>query len=271
MLAVWDRDLPHPEKSILTVMAYFADDAGGSVRCSMATTARRAGYSIRQAHAIVDRLRKRLILVSQGRYSVKGQRGYVPVYRIDLSHVPIIPDESARTSQTLDEESLQTSQTNDSESLRFPRESVRFEGGKSAVATADEQLNSNTEQKKTLPPKNTAADPRHVTLKDFILDEHAAVNGMDRECVPWNGREGAALNKWLAENPRVSVEDSQRCIRNYYHSDCVNIAQRPAKLIPQILEFWAGELDQYKKPRHFDKAKEARHSEATVGMHTEAI
>jgi hypothetical protein len=98
---------------------------------------------------------------------------------------------------------------------------------------------------------------------------------MQRDLVPWDGREGLALNKLLAAKPKMTIEHAKKCVKNYYNSD-LNIAVRPAGakgvLGPtgmRMLEFWH-ETNQYGTPRFCDKdwKKEQQAArDASIGAH----
>lgn len=75
---------------------------------------------------------------------------------------------------------------------------------------------------------------------------------MPIELVPWNGREGGALKKFLDEHPTLALKDAQICVLNYYRSD-VAIQRRPARWIPELLEYWREETNQYGTPRSRDQ------------------
>jgi hypothetical protein len=83
---VFNCDLPHGEKVVLFVMAWFADKEGGSVRASATTISRDTGYHERQVRKILQSLKKSGYIVQVGRHGI--ERGYIPVYRLVLNHAP---------------------------------------------------------------------------------------------------------------------------------------------------------------------------------------
>ena len=163
MLAVWDCDLPHPEKCVLAAMAYNGDDNGQNIWPSISTIARRAGYKPLQVHNIIARLKARGILRVDGR---KGrQRGFVSVYSIKLAGVPLLPNpESLQSLHTMTTEQAVTSALpaesvqSEPDSLQNSHDSVQSTTGKSAIASAEEQYLISKEQE------------RKVALKSSILD-----------------------------------------------------------------------------------------------------
>lgn len=120
-------------------------------------------------------------------------------------------------------------------------------------------------------PKKFDADPRHKAFKEIVIHVHSCANGMERELVPWDGREGTALAGLLKEKPAMTEEHAKRCVKNFYNSD-TDIAARPggkAGVIRRMLEFWH-EKNQFGTPRFMDKdwVKQQRmHSEASVGSY----
>jgi hypothetical protein len=87
MLAVWELDVPHPEKSVLTVLAYSADKEGGSIYPSPAVIAKRTGYGRRRVSQIIDGLLWRQILevVRHHPHYVAGRlAGYFREYRLTI-------------------------------------------------------------------------------------------------------------------------------------------------------------------------------------------
>jgi hypothetical protein len=91
MLAVWERNLPHPEKTVLSALAWNANAEGKHSWPSIQTLADRAGYDPRHVHRLLSKLKARGILKVEGR---RGQaHGFVTEYSIDLSGVPLLADE----------------------------------------------------------------------------------------------------------------------------------------------------------------------------------
>jgi helix-turn-helix protein len=158
MLAVWDCDLPHPEKCVLAAMAYNGDDNGQNIWPSISTIARRAGYKPRQVHNIIARLKSRGILRVDGR---KGrQRGFVSVYSIHLAGVPLLPNpESLQSLHTMTAEQAVTSALpgesvqSEPDSLQNPHDSMQSTTGKSAIASAEERYLNRKEKKRTVAPE----------------------------------------------------------------------------------------------------------------------
>jgi len=87
MLAVWDCDLPHPEKTVLAAMAYNADNEGDRVFPGVETIARRAGYSDRQVQRIIRKLERQGILI----LTLESNYRFPNNYMIDLSGVKRLP------------------------------------------------------------------------------------------------------------------------------------------------------------------------------------
>jgi len=158
LLAVWERDLPHAEKSVLAAIAWNADMEGNNAWPSVGTVARRCGYSPRQVHYIVKRLKARGILVVQDRL---GRRhGFVTAYSINLEGVPFLPDDESVQSLQTSSLSPQDLQTINGVTDPFQDESLQSEGqslqngpvslqneGVSLHTSAEEQyLNSSKEQ-----------------------------------------------------------------------------------------------------------------------------
>jgi hypothetical protein len=87
MLEVWDCDLPHPEKIVLGMMAYNADEEGDRVFPGVDTISRRAGYSSRQVQRIIRKLERQGILI----LTLESNHRFPNNYRIDLSEVKKLP------------------------------------------------------------------------------------------------------------------------------------------------------------------------------------
>ena len=96
VLAVFERDLPAPEKHVLTIMAWFGSDDGTNIFPSIETLCHHTGYRRRNVQKIIDRLKKRGILVLQMRMG--RRRGFVPVYKMELNKAPLLPPESVHSS-----------------------------------------------------------------------------------------------------------------------------------------------------------------------------
>jgi hypothetical protein len=111
MLAVWDLDLPRPEKAVLAAFAWNADAEGKHSRPSIGKVGERSGYSDRQVFNIVASLKQRGILKAERRLG--RPHGFVTEFSIDLSGVPQksakIADLSTQELQTLSLQKLQTS------------------------------------------------------------------------------------------------------------------------------------------------------------------
>jgi hypothetical protein len=151
MLAVWDLDLPRPEKAVLAAFAWNADEEGKNSRPSVGTVGERAGYSIRQTRNIIARLKARGALRVEGKHT--SSHGYVFAYAIDLSGVP-------RLSEALSVQKLPTS------SRQFEVSSRQSATSKSAIAIADEQY----EQVKQNSKNKQKDKPRRKTAReDFSL------------------------------------------------------------------------------------------------------
>lgn len=82
MDAIWELDLPAPEKLVLLAMASHADHSGGSVRPSVDLIAWKTGYSHRQVQRILRALEGCGLLVVEG--NATGGRGAPRRYRVAL-------------------------------------------------------------------------------------------------------------------------------------------------------------------------------------------
>lgn len=65
---------------------------------------------------------------------------------------------------------------------------------------------------------------------------------------PWNGREGSALSKLLAANPRLTLEGFKRLLKHRRDSEGVNLTARPFGWLEKVTDFASGPLDRYGKP-----------------------
>jgi len=66
MAAVWDADLPRPEKFVLLALADHADHEGGHISPSLGRVALKTGYSYQKVLAIVKGMRETGIIESVG-------------------------------------------------------------------------------------------------------------------------------------------------------------------------------------------------------------
>jgi len=183
MLAVWDLDLPRPEKAVLGAFGWNADEEGKNSRPSVGTVGERAGYSIRQTHNIIARLKARGVLRVEGKHT--SSHGYVVSYAIDLSGVPRLS--GARSLQKLQTSSAQKLQTS---SLQSGALSVQS-GALSLQSSADEQVNQN---RKTRAGKSTpevfALRPSEATSKTKTAPKNRKQNWVPPCWVPLAAWEG---------------------------------------------------------------------------------
>lgn len=83
MSQVWEREIDHPEQSVLLALADHANDDGEHVRPSMEYVAWKTGYSLRQTQRLVGALKKRkVLLVTRPGFRAPNE------YRIDLNALP---------------------------------------------------------------------------------------------------------------------------------------------------------------------------------------
>jgi hypothetical protein len=105
---------------------------------------------------------------------------------------------------------------------------------------------------RTKPSASVDADPRHKPIQKLLIDNWAGLTKLAPEKVEWDGREGKALATWLADHPRITLEEAAQCVNNFFASDGP-VTQRLAKSIPTLLEYFACELNQFKTPRPLDR------------------
>lgn len=94
MGAVWDLDLPSDEKFVLMAYADHADHDGRNVFPSVATVARKTGYSERSVQRITRSLEAKGHLVPDGSGPRGTNRWFMPIYGGDKMTPPTpVPDE----------------------------------------------------------------------------------------------------------------------------------------------------------------------------------
>ena len=86
--AVWESGLPQPMKTVLTILAWYGRDDGGSIFPSAVLVAQRTSYSTRNVHLIIRKAIGLGILVPVKRRG--AGRGYVTEYRMDVAKLPPI-------------------------------------------------------------------------------------------------------------------------------------------------------------------------------------
>lgn len=171
MLSVWECDLPHPKKTVLTAMAYNGADDGSSIFPSVETIARRSGYKPRQVHNIQKQLRDDGILVKDGRRPLTGNgrgRGYTTIYRMDLSGVPKLPADNETESTRIADSALESAKIADLESRVCNPEPLSLQSAtlKSALAIADNQYLNSTKNNKDSCAATSAALPDHFPVSE---------------------------------------------------------------------------------------------------------
>ena len=82
MAAVWDADLPRPEKFVLLALADHADHEGGNIYPSLGRIGWKTGYSYQKIISIVKSLRESGVLVQTGM-----DRNNVVIYRIQFEQL----------------------------------------------------------------------------------------------------------------------------------------------------------------------------------------
>lgn len=89
------------------------------------------------------------------------------------------------------------------------------------------------------------SDARHSACKEAIFAYYRAKNdGADPN---WDGREGKALARFLAANPKISVDGVQHLLSQRALSE-VNHAERPALWLAVLTSYRNGPLDRFGKP-----------------------
>lgn len=263
--AVWELDLPRPEKYVLLALADHAKEDGSDVYPSLARVEWKTGYSETQVRQIMRALVQKRILVLV-RKGGKGP-GSTDCYRIDLNAAKELTDFRTWVQQT------KGTKTEPLTGIHKGTETEPIKGAvseaKGAVSEEERVRKPNPNQKpepssRTKPSASDDADPRHHPIRDGIRQLHASYNGMPVESVPWDGGEGAALAKLLVAQPRLSVEDALVCAANRYES-VVNRAERIRRWLPRLIEYWSGPVDEFNKPL-FETGRERRSQrEAAVG------
>jgi hypothetical protein len=83
-------------------------------------------------------------------------------------------------------------------------------------------------------------DLRHAALRRFIQEIQRETGTPEQ----WDGRSAKMLSNWLKANPRVTVEDAARFIRNKFESDEPRGAP-PWEWVPKLSKYAEGPLDRY--------------------------
>lgn len=293
--AVWELDLPRPEKYVLLALADHGKEDGSDVYPSLARIEWKTGYSRTQVRDIMRQLREKgiLKLVRKG----GNGRGDCDQYRMEVCKAPSLADfkiwnkgtETApiasESGVAIGDETAKGTETAPIAAQGFPHkdaESAPLSGDRMGTVPVDKGYGFTTNKgsetapelkpnhkPRTRPSASDAADPRHKPIQKLLIDNYAGLTKLAPEKVEWDGREGKALAKWLADHPRVTLEEAAQCVNNFFASDGP-VTQRLAKSIPTLLEYFACELNQFKTPRVLDRKwseRERMNSAAAVGSH----
>ncbi|MDP9267283.1 MAG: helix-turn-helix domain-containing protein [Acidobacteriota bacterium] len=113
-----------------------------------------------------------------------------------------------------------------------------------------------------------AVDSRHGPVRDYIREQHSAALHMAIDVVPWDGRAAKALAKWLASNPKVTVEQVRTMV-GYHYESSARLGMLFHQWVPELMRYWGnGPLNQYGTPLAEDKEwqrEERMRQEARVG------
>ncbi len=101
MAAVWDADLPRPEKYVLLALADHADHEGGHISPSLGRVALKTGYSYQKVLAIVKGMRETGIIESVGESEYRTR-----VYQICFEKLIPLPPYRGRNSLPHSKETL---------------------------------------------------------------------------------------------------------------------------------------------------------------------
>lgn len=200
---VLNCELSHGEKSVLFVMAWFADKKGGNIFATARSMARYTGYKERQVRGIMHSLAAKGCLVLTHRHGLPNG-SYVRVFQLDFRKLEVrqeLPNSDRRERQQLHDfghiEERQISP------------GVRQETAESAANVADKT--SRTDKRNNLlrrtsgDRKNTSSKPSHEAeqlarhLHDRIL-----ANKPDFRITP------AQLENWALEADRMLRIDGRK-------------------------------------------------------------
>jgi hypothetical protein len=291
---VWELDLPRPEKFVALALADHGKDDGTCIYPSLGRIEWKTGYSRTQVRQIMQSLVKMrlLFLVRKG----GAGRGDCDEYRMEVCNIVSLPDFRLRnkgaetapmpsaSAVNIDDKVAKGTETAPIYKDGFPQKGAESDPigcDKGAVPVDkgygfDPEKGPETapESKPNLKPRTKPstsavadADPRHDPIRKILITGYAKLNDMAEPLVEWDGREGKALKAWLADHPKVTVEDAERCAGNFFRSDGP-VTQRLAKTIPSLMEYFACELNQFGTPRVLDRKHiedQRRRSGAAVG------
>lgn len=292
--AVWELDLPRPEKFVALALADHGKDDGTCIYPSLGRIEWKTGYSRTQVRQIMQSLVKMrlLFLVRKG----GSGRGDCDEYRMEVCNIMSLPDFRLRnkgaetapmpsaSAVNIDDKVAKGTETAPIYKDGFPQkgaESDPIGGDKGAVPVdkgygfaLEKGPETAPEPKPNLKPRTKPsasavadADPRHDPVRKILIAEQAQVMAIAEQKVEWDGREGKALATWLAKHPHVTVPEAERCAKNFFQSDAP-VTQRLAKSIPLLWEYFACELNQFGTPRVLDRKHiedQRRRSGAAVG------
>lgn len=114
--------------------------------------------------------------------------------------------------------------------------------GRSADTRTDTDTETVTKTEKQKPSGASPGDVRHTL---FRLEIFASWPEGEPS---WNGREGSALSKLLAANPRLTLEGFRRLLKHRRDSEGVNLSARPYGWLEKVTDYGSGPLDRYGKP-----------------------
>jgi hypothetical protein len=269
--AVWELDLPRPQKFVLLCLADHAKDDGSDVYPSLARIRYKTGYSETQVRDLMQALVKGrvLVLVARGgkgpgdtaEYQInitaaKAQPAFREWLKTQSPHVQQFPAKGAKT-EPMDKGAVSSEEGCGS-------------GSDKGAKTEPELRTTRTKNTRTKPSDADAPDPRHEQVRALIQKLHVETLNVTPAETGWDGRAGKALKTWLAEHPNARLELIEQLVDCHYRS--------PARLgmlfhewIPDMLKYQAGPLNQYSTPLLADEKwlREQRlKSEASVGRNT---
>lgn len=110
-------------------------------------------------------------------------------------------------------------------------------GAKSAPAAEGEEAQK--------PPTKTAlAKGRHAEFKAILGEYWTAANRLE---MPWDGREGKALEVMLRASPNLSADQFRQLLRNRFRS-ARNHSERPSIWLPFVTSYGNGPIDRFGQP-----------------------
>lgn len=117
-------------------------------------------------------------------------------------------------------------------------------------------------------PAKVEPDPRHAACRELLERYWKHANhGLE---MPWSASEAKALAELLRANPGLMPDQFHLCLRNRFKSDVAQ-SERPRKWLASAIDYHAGPLDRYGKPKAQGGADGAHGESPAIARHRRSV